>query len=185
MSERPLSHTKRGKLLAAAGGLAGGPLGVIVSPFVLMLVNAGKKDGNRFLIWFLLGIPISAGLWFIQIIPVITILAVVYQNSEEWTYSPNEFLSNNGMEYWQNSIDAKKMMKNPDWCNHEQKFTGLDGYEILTCFARDWNTVEKNDHKVIECVKEPELGTLKFVCTEIANKQFTEEQISIVRSHKQ
>ena len=55
MENLPLSHTKRGKLLAAIGGLAGGPLGVIVSPLVLMLVNASKKEGNRFLIWALSG----------------------------------------------------------------------------------------------------------------------------------
>ncbi len=180
MPDKPLSHSKRGKLLAVIGGLAGGPLGVIASPLVLMFINAIKKDGNSFLIWFLVGIPISAGLWFTQAFVIVTIGTLV-----EEPRSPNENLSNNGMEYWQSSFNAKKMMKNPDWCNHEQKFTGFDGYEIHTCFARDWNTVEKNDHKAIECIKEPELGTLIFNCKEIANKQFTEEQMSIVRSHKQ
>ena len=184
MSERPLSHTKRGKLLAAAGGLAGGPLGVIVSPLVLMLVNAGKKDGNRFLIWFLLGIPISAGLWFIQIIPVLTILAVVYQNSEEWTYSPNEFLSNNGMEYWQESVEAQKIMKNPDWCNYTIEWIGLDGTEVLTCFSRDWSTNVKNDHKVIRCSMTREFKESEFSCFVKQNQQLNDEQMLIIKSHK-
>jgi len=62
MKDRPLSHTKRGKLLAVVGGLSGGPLGVIASPLVLMLINTHKKEGNRFVIWFFIGIfPHFAG----------------------------------------------------------------------------------------------------------------------------
>jgi len=70
MSERPLSHTKRGKLLAAIGGLAGGgPLGLVLAPLVLMLVNAFKKRGNRFLFWGILGIFLAPLCW----IPVVGI----------------------------------------------------------------------------------------------------------------
>ena len=181
MENLPLSHTKRGKLLAAIGGLAGGPLGVIVSPLVLMLINASKKEGNRFLIWALSGIPICTGLWLFQFFVILIIGAAI----EDQPTSSNDVLRNNGMGYWENSMNAKMMIPSPDWCNYELKFTGFEGYEILTCFARDWNTAEKNDHKVIECVKDPELGKLEFECTELANKQFTEEQMRIVKSDNQ
>ena len=70
MSERPLSHTKRGKLLAALIGLVGGgPLGLVLAPLVLMLVNALKKRGNRFLAWGILGIFLAPLCW----IPVVGI----------------------------------------------------------------------------------------------------------------
>ena len=98
MTNRPLSHTKRGKLLAAIGGLAGGPLGVIVSPLVLMLINASKKEGNRFLIWFLLGMPISAGLWFIQAI----IISVIGLSTGDLSGSKS-----NGMETWSEIEEAQ------------------------------------------------------------------------------
>tara|TARA_B100000073_G_scaffold345990_1_gene356288 strand:- start:1047 stop:1520 length:474 start_codon:yes stop_codon:yes gene_type:complete len=75
MTKRPLSHTKRGKLLAAAGGLAGGPLGVIVSPLVLMFINAIKKDGNRFLVWGLIGI-ISAPICWVPTIGLATLFGL-------------------------------------------------------------------------------------------------------------
>ena len=73
MSERPLSHTKRGKLLAAIGGLAGGPLGVIVSPLVLILINLTTRNNikcNRFRIWSILGIILAPICW----IPIVIIL---------------------------------------------------------------------------------------------------------------
>ena len=67
--KRPLSHTKRGKLLAAIIGLlGGGPLGLVLAPLVLMLVNALKKRGNRFFIWSILGIIAAPVLWIPTII---------------------------------------------------------------------------------------------------------------------
>ena len=73
MSERPLSHTKTGKLLATAGGLAGGPLGVIASPLVLTLINLITRNNikcNRFRIWSILGIILAPICW----IPIVIIL---------------------------------------------------------------------------------------------------------------
>lgn len=60
MSKKPLAHTKRGKLLAVLGGIPGGPIGMVLSPLTLMLVNLvtrNKGDNiNRFCIWALLGL---------------------------------------------------------------------------------------------------------------------------------
>ena len=181
MRNRPLSHTKRGKLLAALGGLVGGPLGVIVSPLVLMLINASKKEGNRFLVWALSGIPICTGLWLFQF-SLIWVIALAIEDPRK---SPNDILSNNGMGYWESSINAQKMMKNPDWCNYTILWAGLDGAEVLTCFSRDWTTNTKNDHKVIYCGETPNLGDEEFKCRQMPNQQFTEEQMRIVKSDNQ
>jgi len=60
MADSPLSFTKRGKLIAVAGGVLGGPIGMLLSPLVLMLVNLATctkgKAFNRFAIWAALGI---------------------------------------------------------------------------------------------------------------------------------
>jgi len=178
MTNRPLSHTKRGKLLAVIGGLAGGPLGVIVSPLVLMLINANKKEGNRFFIWFAVGVPICAGLWFIQLLAITPIIIAL---GDPWR--SDDYLTHNGMEYWENSPEAKKMMKNPDWCNHNIKWSGLDGTHILECFSRDWTTKEKNDHKVIRCEMTSEFQEHEFRCTMKPNRQFTDQQMSTVNSN--
>ena len=60
-SKQPLSEKPLGYFLAAAGGLLGGPLGVIVSMAVLFALSAimKPKNGNhpnRFLVWSLIGI---------------------------------------------------------------------------------------------------------------------------------
>lgn len=71
MTEKPLSYTKRGKLLSAAGGLFGGPLGVVASPLVLMTINYfTRKRGikfSRFTVWAMLGIVMAPVCW----IPVV------------------------------------------------------------------------------------------------------------------
>ena len=102
MPERPLSHTKRGKLLAAAGGLAGGPVGVIVSPLVLMLVNAIKKKGNRFLVWGLMGI-IAAPLCWVPTIGVATLFGL-YELVE---------MEKHGYPNWIIELE-KELIGNPD-----------------------------------------------------------------------
>jgi len=60
MSKIPLAHTKRGKLLAVLGGIPGGPIGMVLSPLTLMLVNLVTRNKgnniNRFRIWALLGL---------------------------------------------------------------------------------------------------------------------------------
>ena len=71
-SKKPLSEKPLGYLLAAAGGLLGGPLGVIFSIAVLFALSAimKQKNGNnpnRFLVWSLIGIigaPLSCSPFF-------------------------------------------------------------------------------------------------------------------------
>jgi len=158
MTERPLSHTKRGKLLAAAGGLAGGPLGVIVSPLVLMLINSLKKKGNRFLIWFLIGIPAAGGLLLFQILILLA--------------TPQDPV--NGMNKWKQSNNAQELMSNPDWCIFHNKDPAT---ETLKCHKRDWTTSIKNDHKKIECIKF-DFREYYDECNHAVNVQFTDEEIS-------
>lgn len=68
-TNRPLSQTKKGKLIACLLGLiGGGPIGFVISPLVLMLVNAIKRRGNRFLIWGILGVVAAPILWIPTII---------------------------------------------------------------------------------------------------------------------
>ncbi|CAK6694695.1 DUF4352 domain-containing protein [Synechococcus sp. BA-124 BA4] len=60
-SKKPLSEKPLGYVIAVAGGLLGGPIGLFTSPFVLfgltklMKANEGKQP-NRFLAWALVGI---------------------------------------------------------------------------------------------------------------------------------
>lgn len=65
---KPLSETKKGLALATLGGVIGGPVGLITSPVVLLILRKYWKPSqgkvpNRFLAWSLIGIagaPISA-----------------------------------------------------------------------------------------------------------------------------
>ena len=56
---KTLARSKRGIFLAIAGGILGGPVGIVLSPATLAFVNSiTKKQGaktNRFLIWAILG----------------------------------------------------------------------------------------------------------------------------------
>ena len=59
--QKLLSKKPLGYLLAVLGGTFGGPLGLIASPLVLLILNntMKEKDGkqpNRFLVWSLIGI---------------------------------------------------------------------------------------------------------------------------------
>jgi len=76
-----LSHTKRGKLLAIAGGLIGGPLGLIISPIVLVVINYfTRKRGDafrRFIVWAALGVILAPICWFLVISAAL--LSVVLQ----------------------------------------------------------------------------------------------------------
>ena len=64
---KPLSQKPLGYILAVLGGTLGGPLGWVISPAVLIVLNkifvdTETKKTNRFLIWSLIGIvgaPIS------------------------------------------------------------------------------------------------------------------------------
>lgn len=68
---RPLSERPLGYLLATGGGILGGPIGLIVSPVVLLILNSamkpsGEKKPNRFRAWALIGIlgaPLSLGIF--------------------------------------------------------------------------------------------------------------------------
>lgn len=63
----PLSEKPQGYLLAIAGGVIGGPIGMVLSPIVLVVLNnvMKVKEGkvpNRFAIWALagiVGVPLS------------------------------------------------------------------------------------------------------------------------------
>ena len=65
--QKPLSKKPLGYFLTVLGGTLGGPIGWIVSPVVMVILNniMKEKDGkhpNRFLVWGLIGIigaPIS------------------------------------------------------------------------------------------------------------------------------
>lgn len=66
LSEKPLGYA-----LSAGGGILGGPLGLIISPLVLLILNnamkpIGDKKPNRFRAWALIGIigaPLSLGIF--------------------------------------------------------------------------------------------------------------------------
>jgi len=68
----PLSQKPLGYFLAVLGGTLGAPLGWVISPAVLIVLNkifvdTETKKTNRFLIWSLIGIvaaPISISLFF-------------------------------------------------------------------------------------------------------------------------
>lgn len=60
-SQKPLSERRTGYVLAVLGGTLGLPLGWIISPLVLFILNKklkgeGENNPNRFLIWSLIGI---------------------------------------------------------------------------------------------------------------------------------
>jgi hypothetical protein len=71
--QKPLSEKSLGYVLATAGGLFGGPIGLLVSPYVLLLLNRtfkpkNGKQPNRFLAWTLIGI-VAAPVCWLPIIP--------------------------------------------------------------------------------------------------------------------
>ncbi len=60
-NKKPLSETKKGLAIAFLGGFLGGPLGLVASPTVLLLLrkywnSSGSKVPNRFLAWSLIGL---------------------------------------------------------------------------------------------------------------------------------
>jgi len=85
----PLSHTKKGKLLAIAGGLIGGPIGLIVSPIVLVVINYfTRKRGTafrRFIVWAVLGVFLAPVCW-ILVIAAVLLSAVLHVDNPERTY---------------------------------------------------------------------------------------------------
>ena len=168
MIKKPLSETKRGKLLASIAGIAGGPAGVLVSPLVLILINNTKKNGNRYLVWGLIGVPISVILLFIQLIPLL-LWAFVQPPSES-----------NGMSIWAGSQEAKRLMQEPDWCVYTYMPGPPDDYSYFYCYKRDMGTLAKNDHQVISCYDEGLDGNLDgfFNCSRVSNKQFSTEEMN-------
>lgn len=59
--KKPLSETPTGYILAAIGGILGGPIGLFASPCILYLLNhtlspKNGKQPNRFLVWVFIGI---------------------------------------------------------------------------------------------------------------------------------
>ncbi len=74
---KPLSEKPLGYALAAAGGLIGGPIGLVVSPLVLfglgkLMKSNSEKKPNRFLAWAVLGVigaPICLAPWLNSTMP--------------------------------------------------------------------------------------------------------------------
>jgi hypothetical protein len=64
---KPLSEKPLGYVLATAGGVLGGPIGIIISPLVLFALSKimhtkNDKVPNRFLVWAafgIIGVPLS------------------------------------------------------------------------------------------------------------------------------
>lgn len=171
MHQKPLSQTKKGKLIAAVAGAVGGPLGILVSPMVLMLVNAAKKEGNRFLIWAIVGIPASIGLWIVQL-PLMLIIGMAMMEADA--------AGRNGMNDWKQMADAKNLMPNPDWCIHTEEWTQdqmdiTDRVKTLRCYEANKSTPIQSDYRSIKCETEPDKE--RYYCAYEANRQFSEEKV--------
>lgn len=171
MHQKPLSQTKKGKLIAAVAGAVGGPLGILVSPMVLMLVNAAKKEGNRFMIWAIVGIPASIGLWIVQL-PLMLIIGMAMMEADA--------AGRNGMNDWKQMADAKNLMPNPDWCIHTEEWTQdqmdiTDRVKTLRCYEANKSTPIQSDYRSIKCETEPDKE--RYYCAYEANRQFSEEEV--------
>lgn len=147
-------------------------MGIIISPIVLMLINAIKKDGNRFLVWGIAGIPVSIALWMVQI-PILLIIGMVMMEADA--------LGRNGMNNWRQLADAKHLMPNPDWCIHTEDWTQdqmdiTDRVKTLRCYESDYSTPTMSDYKAIKCETEPDKEI--YFCAYEANQQFSEEEIA-------
>lgn len=88
MTEKPLSYTKKGKLISAVGGLFGGPFGVVASPLVLMAINyfTRKRNSkfNRFTIWAIIGVVLAPVCW-IPVVAALLLATVVHIEHVERT----------------------------------------------------------------------------------------------------
>lgn len=164
MKKKTLSSSRKGIFLAAIAGIAGGPLGIIASPLALMYINKAKKNGNRFLIWSLVGIPATLSLLIAQFI-VLALFAFMQP--------PSKY---NGMSKWAGSQAAKEAMPEPDWCVYTSKPGPPDDISYFECYSRDMSTLAENDHQVIYCY-EKELNK-RFACRKTQNKQFSSEEMN-------
>lgn len=166
----PLSRTKRGVFIALLGGVLGGPLGIIVSPLVLFLVSHIKKDGNRFLIWAIIGLPASIVLWAAQV----TVLMIIGMAMME-----TDALGRNGMKEWRQLTDAKDLMPSPDWCIHTEDWVQdqmdiTNRVKTLRCYAFDNSAATKNNYLSIICETEADKDT--YLCKEDDSRQFSAEE---------
>ena len=165
MIKKPLSETKMGILLSSIAGIAGGPVGVVVSPLVLTYINKIKKSGNRFLVWSLIGVPASVGLLIAQFI-ALAMFALMHSSQDY-----------NGMDSWSGSQAAREIMQDPDWCVRTLVYGPPDGADYFYCYKRDMVTLVKNDHKAIFCHDEDFDGN--YNCTSRANKQFSTDEMNV------
>lgn len=170
VSQRPLSRTKRGVFIALLGGVLAGPLGIIVSPLVLFLVSHIKKDGNRFLVWAIIGLPASIVLWAAQV----TVLMIIGMAMME-----ADALGRNGMKEWRQLTNAKDLMPSPDWCIHTEDWIQdqmdiTNRIKTLRCYAFDNSVVTKSNYLSIICETEADKDI--YFCKEDASRQFSAEE---------
>ena len=161
MIKKPLSETKRGKLLASIAGIVGGPVGVVMSPLVLLLINGIQENGNRYHTWALIGVPVSITLLFIQIVALAMYV---------WTQAPSK---HNGMSKWAGTQEARVLMQDPDWFDYTHISGPPDDDSFFYYYKRDMGTLAKNDHQVISCHDEDLDGN--YNCSRISNEQFSSE----------
>ena len=128
--QRPLSRKKRGYLLAILGGTLGAPIGWIISPLVLYILNkkAKSKDGaqpNIFKLWSLIGIigaPISL------LIPVFLFSNV--ENVKKVDSNTDYFITKEMFgDKWPFTVDEGAVFckGNSIWFGHKGKFYALNG----------------------------------------------------------
>ena len=86
-ARKTLAYTKKGLLIACLGGILGGPLGLVVSPVLLLFINSVTRNHgisvNRFLIWSALGILLAPVSLLLSIV-LILITPCIFDGSSDY-----------------------------------------------------------------------------------------------------
>lgn len=133
--QKPLSAKPLGYFLAVLGGTLGGPLGLIASPVVLLILNnvmKGKeeKQPNRFLVWGLIGIigaPISLTPTMIGTMNNATITGDNSQNSTKLSTPKPEDTT---------GVNTK---------NYSKLQTGMSYEEVVAILGQNGEEISSND----------------------------------------
>lgn len=130
----PLSKRKRGYLIAVAAGTVAGPIGWVVSPLVLLVINKlseknKDKNTNIFAIWTLIGMVLTPAIW------------TVYPKTDSTsisTSSSSESVSTvNIPKGWYKSDRDGIFWK---WCTQDcdsSKVIGDSRYSLMQVWCRD------------------------------------------------